>query len=89
MPSRWSMPREYVSALVSARSVMPTCSRTSSIFRSASAGARPFEPSRVAEVLAAGHAVVEPDGVRQVANVALDLEGSPRRVEADDASPAA
>ena len=43
------------------------------------------EPRRVAEVLAAGHAVVEADVVGQVADASLDLERMARRVEPEHA----
>ena len=46
------------------------------------------QASRVAQVLAPGHAVVEADAVRQVADAALHLERVPGRIEADDAGPA-
>ena len=84
MPSRWRMPREYVSTGSSARSVRPTCSRTSSMAASASRRAEAVELRRVAQVLAPGHAAVEPDGVGQVADPALDLARLPGGVEAHD-----
>ena len=45
----------------------------------------PVEPRRVAQVLAAGHVAVEPDGVGQIADPTLDLERPTRRIEPDDA----
>ena len=49
----------------------------------------PVEAGRVAQVLAAGEAAVEADGVGEVADPTLDLAGMSGRIEADDARLAA
>ena len=82
------MPREYVSALRSAASVRRTSASSSSIRASASVAGEAVELGRVAQVLAAGHAAVEPDVVGQVADLALDAQRLAGRVEAHDADDA-
>ena len=85
MPSRWSMPREYVSVRSSARAVSPTDSIASSIASARLVPWDPVQPGGVAEVLAAGEVAVEADAVRQVADPPLDLERATGRIQPDHA----
>ena len=76
------MPREYVSTRSSARSVRPTCSRTSLDGRLGRGLAEAVETGRVAQVLATGQPAVEAHRVGQVADPALDQARLALRVEA-------
>ena len=83
------MPREYVVDLLVGRVGQPDAleQRVDAVLGHVRVHA--VEPARVAQVLAAGHAAVEADGVGQVADVALDLERACARIDAQHARRAA